>query len=310
MDAATRDRLDAILEPGAGLFFSRQLEFVFPDVMTAETPELGYKLHMPISTAINKGATSYTQTIFERIGVAQLISNYADDLPLAEVAGKQWTLPIKDYGIAYQWSIREQWSAEFGGVPLTAEKGIAAREAAEQRHNRTCWAGDPPVGLYGFFTHPNIPRALLAAAIDAGTAADTILAMLNGLVNGVVSLTHGVEKPSRMLLPTDEYSYVASTRLAAGTDTTILKYFLDNNPYIKEVFPLEECSADSPYNPTGHDLVVVYTPDPSKIRMETPVPFLQLPAEARNLALVVNTMATNGGVNARRPLSAVIAELP
>jgi hypothetical protein len=131
--------------------------------------------------------------------------------------------------------------------------------------------------------------------------------MLNELVNSVVSLTKGVARPSRLGMAIDPYSYIASTPRSTGTDTTILAFFLANNPYIQEVVPIHEFSGGGP---SGEDLLLAYTPDPRVMRFELVRPFTMRPAQERNMAFVVNCHARTGGINAPYPLEMVIGETP
>lgn len=105
-----------------------------------------------ISTEAGAGAEYITYRQYDSVGVAKIIANYADDLPRADVTGKEFTSPIRGIGIGYGYSVQEIRAAEMTGKALDARKASAAMKAHEQLINRLIFNGDAEYGLPGFLT--------------------------------------------------------------------------------------------------------------------------------------------------------------
>jgi hypothetical protein len=165
--------------------------------------------------------------------------------------------------------------------------------------------------------NPNITVALAPATGTGSSRAwtaktpDQILADLNGIVTSQIALTNGVEQPDSIGLSPERYALIASTPRSANSDTTILKYFLDNSPYVKNVYPLIEFANVTPRPSTevgSANLLVAYTNSEDKFTFEIPQPFEQMPVEARGMSFRVNCHARTAGVAVYYPLSITIWE--
>ena len=140
---------------------------------------------------------------------------------------------------------------------------------------------------------------------------DEILSDLNDGVTDIIELTNGVEVPDTILLPIAQLALIQKTRLAAGTDTTILQFFLANNPSITRIEWVVTLKAVNPL-PSGDvgtkDVMVVYRRDPDKLTLEIPQPYEQFPAQERNLEFIIPTHSRCGGVIIYYPLSVSVVE--
>jgi hypothetical protein len=172
--------------------------------------------------------------------------------------------------------------------------------------------------LQGLLSNPNITAAVAPNGAGGNPewttkTADEILADMNNTVNGIISLTKGVEVPDTVLLPIAQYTLISSTRsdANAGNDTTILEYFLRNQPIIRSVEWVNELKdvATPPSGAAGPlDCMVVYKRDAEKLTLEIPQPFEQLPVQERNLEFVVPVHSRCGGVIIYYPLSVSVLE--
>jgi hypothetical protein len=123
---------------------------------------------------------------------------------------------------------------------------------------------------------------------------------LNDAANGVVDLTNGAEIPDTVILPIEQYTLIASTPRSSTSDTTILDYFIQNNPFINSVEWANELKGAFT---GGADGFIVYRKDPDAIEFEMPVTFEQLPVQERGLEYVVNCHSRIAGTIVRYPLS-------
>jgi len=227
------------LDADTGAYFERELEHIKAKVYEKEYTELKAKMLIPISNEAPEGAESITYYEFDRAGHARIIANYADDLPFVEIAAKKYISPVEGTGVAYFYSTQDIRTAQMTGRNLPQRKANAAREADERLHNKLAWFGDANTGLRGMLTHPNI----LSTSVLAGTAGNTwalktpdeILKDMNYIVQNMIAQTKGVEYPDTLMLPPSEYALISSTPRSNNSDTTILAYFLANNPWINAV---------------------------------------------------------------------------
>jgi hypothetical protein len=272
---------------------------------------------IPVSTNAGAGAESITYQQFDQLGIAKIIANYADDLPRADIKGKEFTSPIRSLGASYGYAIQEIRAAQFAGRNLEQRKANAARRAVEQKINNIGWFGDANSNLLGLINHPNITRVAapnnLAATstLWVNKSPDEILKDLNSLANGIVDLTNGVEMPNTIMMPIDQYTLIHSTARSANSDTTIAQYFLMNNPFINRIEWVNELKAAgvgvSPIV-AGADIMIAYDNSPDKLTLEIPQPFEQFPAQERGLEFVIPVHARIGGVIVYYPLSIAVME--
>jgi hypothetical protein len=106
-------------------------------------------------------------------------------------------------------------------------------------------------------------------------------------------------------LPYNVYGDLASRPRSSTSDTTILEFFLKNNPWIKNVEVIPEAQGAGA---GGTDLCIVYKKDPDKLTLEIPQPFEQFPPQAEGLEFVTACHSRCGGVIIYYPLSICKAE--
>ena len=299
------------LDANESIFFARELEFVKTKTYDIIFPELKARTHIPVSFEAGEGAESITYQQFTQLGVAKIISNYADDLPRADVAGKEFTAPVKSLGDSYGWNVQEIRAARMAGRPLPQRKANAARRAIATLENRIAYFGDTDSGLQGFLTNPNVNTVVIPAD-GAGSSkkfADKtptqILRDLNSMATSIHAVSKGVESPDTLLLPLTQFNLIFTTQLSSGTDMTIGKFFLENSPHITNIDWLNEIEGSGP---GGVDQMVAYRRDPDKLTLEIPQDFEQFPVQKRGLEFLVPCHERCGGVIIYYPLSVAIAD--
>lgn len=299
------------LDANETFFFARELEYVKSKSYDIEFPEMKAFRHLPISTEAGEGANAITYAQFEETGMARVIESYANDLPRADIRGKEYTTLVRSIGVSYGYSIQEIRAAIYVGRSLTQRQSNAARRANDQSINRLAWFGDDTYNIPGLINNANIPATTVPAdGIGASTlwvnkTPDQILRDLNTITNGIVSLTKGVEMPNTVLLPVAQYTLIASTPRSSVSDTTILEYFIQNNPFITTVDWVPELAGAGV---SGSDIFIAYDKNPDKLTMEIPMPFTQFPPQERGLEFVVPCESRYGGIIVYYPLSLAFGE--
>ena len=297
------------LDADESVFFSRQLEHVKSRTYDKKYTEFKNRQIVPVSFEAGPGAETITYEQWDMVGIARVVADYANDFSTADVKAKEFTSRVKSLGSSYKYSVQDIRAAQHAGKPLTQRKADAAKRAIMQLENKITYFGDSEHGINGLFTNANVPNVALPAD-GAGAATtfaskidtpDKVVRDLNSIANTVVSQSNGVEVPSSLLLPVDQYTLIASTARSNDSDTTILKYFLDNNPFVREADWLVELAAAQ--GELAADTAWCYRRDPDALTLEIPQDFEQFPEQEKGLAWEVPVHERIGGVLIYYPLS-------
>lgn len=302
----------------ASVFFARELDYIKSETYDVEYPEFTALNNFPISMDVPAGAASITYYSYDKTGIAKIISNYATDLPRADIKGKPTTSPVKSLGASYGYSIQDMRESLMGKKSLDIRRADSARYAIEFAINSIALGGDEGSGLIGILTPDNdIPIYVIPANGQGGStlwkdkSAQQILADINGMQAYTAKLTKNVEKPDTLMLPSDVFIDI-TTRQIDNTGLTVGKFVLDNAPYLKHIIPASEFQSDSDINPyaTGTDpqsVALLYKNDKKKFSVEIPLMFVQHPAQPVKLEVEVPCEARTGGVILYYPLSLLLA---
>ena len=302
----------------ASVFFARELDFVKSQSYDVEYPEFTALSLFPMSSEVDPGAETITYYSYDKVGLAKIISNYATDLPRADVKGKPTTAIIKSIGDSYGYSIQEMRASRMAGKSLDTRKAEAARYQIDYLNNKIAWNGDPETGLKGVLSEDNdVPLYVLANGAKGTTSwadktEDEILADITGMLKQMATVTKKVEKPDTLALSADAYIEIQNKRIE-GTATTVLKYIQDNIPDIKQIVSCPELDADSvetnPYAAAsnGKAVALLFKNDARKLCIENPLPFMQYPIQTQGLEVVVPCEARTAGAIIYYPMSLLIA---
>ena len=293
--------LRLLQDAGESAFFARELEHILTRAHEVQYPELRARLFIPVNNEAGPGAESITYNQFDKVGAAKLVTDYADDIPMADVYGKKFTSPVESIAIGFGYSLQEVRASAMVNRSLPTMKADAARRAHEQLVDEIGALGDANTGLTGMLNNANVPTASAVNGTWATATADQIIEDMNEAVETMLTSTKSVESPDTILLPVDKFNVVNSRRVP-DTDITILKFFMSNNAWIRNI--------DHWYRLTGAgaattDRMVAYRRDPSKLELMIPQEFETLPVQERNLRFVIPTHSRIGGTIIYKPLSLI-----
>lgn len=302
----------------ASVFFARELDHVKAKSYDKLYPQLSSFTLFPHTSEADPGDETITYYGYDRTGTAQIINNYATDLPRADVKGEPTTANIKSIGASYGYSVQEMRASRKAGKNLDHRKAEAARYQVDVTLNKIAWAGDEKNKLMGVLTKTNNIPVIVSEEGAAGSSKwkdktpDEILADINGYMATVSRNTMDVERPDTLALPTDVFIDI-STRRIDMTNTTVKDFVIAHAPYLKEIVSAAELNANSvetnPYaaKEGGQNVAFFFTKDPDKIAVEDPMPYYQYPVQEDNLEFVVPCEARTAGVMIYYPMSALIA---
>jgi hypothetical protein len=301
------------LDSNETAMLERELTQLRTVVFTEETAPVLGRQFVPQATDIAASVEQYAYKVFRKVGKAKIGGNDADDAPLVDVVAKEITgkvYPVRD---AFKYALNELREAARVGTPLEQMRALTAREVIEQ--------GIDEMIAFGNTAEPGEESNVLTKGLlnntdvedgEGGTGSaivsltnwtdatdpDVIAGELHSLVTPIVVDSKQSVFPTDIILPTDRYSLISQKKVGVDNDTTILRSFLANNPYIQRVsqwWRLDDLGTNS----TGR--AVCYRRDPMILQSVIPQEFEMLPPQARNYAFVVNCQARCGGVKVYRP---------
>ena len=299
------------IDANESAFFKRELE-----VVKSKTYDVKYKPNVafslfPISSEASPAAEVITWRQFSRVGMAKMVSDYAQDFPRVDVYGVEYSVKPKGLGASYGYSIEEIRRAAMAGLPLETRRAEAARRAIEDKMNYIAFNGDTATNLKGFINYSGITEYTVASGGTGGTktwstkTADQILDDMNGIVHGVVSATNGIEQPDTMLMPLEQYNLITTKRLGTDSDTTVLEYFLKTNRYIKRVEWVTELKTAGD---SSTSRMMVYVNDANHLNLEVPLMFEQFEADKKAMSYSVACYAKTAGMVIFFPASVSYAD--
>lgn len=296
----------------ASIFFARELDYIKSKSYDKIYPEFTALNNFPITHEVPEGAESTTYYSYEKTGIADIISNYATDLPRADVKGNPTTAMVKSVGNSYGYSVQDMRASRMAGKSLDVRKAEAARYAVDRKINEIAFAGDKKHNLMGMLSPENdIPLYTLSTVGDRTSwkdkSASEILVDINGMFAYQAKLTQNVERADTLAIPPAEFIDI-STRQIPNTGYTVKKFLLENAPYLKDIISAPELSADNTAtNPYGANVAMLYTNSADKFSLEIPMAFYQYPLQNRNLEVIVPCEERVAGIIMYYPLSALIA---
>lgn len=289
--------------------FAKALEVVRRNNLELRFPQFMARQLVPVKNDIDPGVQVITWRSYGPVGMAKIISNYADDLPRADVQGEENSSKVYSIGNSYGYNIDEVAASAYSGQALETKKAAAARRANEERVEALTAVGDSRFGILGLLNQPNalvytVPAGAGGSTTWALKTPDEILADLNGIKRAVINTTKGAEKVNTIVLPETQRGIIQTTRLSDNSDTTIEEFWTKTNPGI-EILGWERLAGAGA---GGTDRIVAYNRDPEYIELNIPKEWTELSPQERNLEVVVPCHSRFGGVVLYYPLSMIYAD--
>lgn len=294
------------LDANESAFFKRQLEYVKSQTYDVKYKNLKATMLIPVSTGAPSGADTITFRSFSKIGVAKIVSDYANDFPRVDIFGEEKQAKVRSIGDSYGYSIKEIRRAQMAGLNLNQRRAEAARRASDEKVNDIAWNGDTDYGLQGLIDYPGITQYTVPAdgtgsvKLWSAKTPDKIVRDVTGMVDAIVDTTNGREAPDTLILPINQYLLIANTRMTDGNNKTILTYIMENNPFIQTiewVVELKGAGAGST------DRMMAYTRNSMNLTLEIPQPFEQFTPQQKGMEFEVVCHTETGGVIVYYPLS-------
>lgn len=291
------ERLDA----GETAMFEHQLRHVIAKLYETDYATIKSRQFIPILPGVHNGAETIKWDLWDSVGMAQLIANYADDLPSVSAFSSENISRIVGVGDSYQYSIQDVRRSAKAGSPLQTQKAKAARERIEYAIDDVLARGVSALGITGMVNNANV--SLVAADVGSWSLATAPLGIvrdLNKLVSAVVTQSKEHHIPDTLLLATTDFQIIAGMPMSVDNPTTVLRYFLSTSPYIKNIDSWWKL--DLANEGGTNTRAVAYKRSPDILEGVVPQEFEQFTPQVKDLRFHVPCHARVGGTIVYRPL--------
>ena len=293
-------------------FLLSQLTAIESKMYEKKYKAITYNLLIPISNEAGEWAESVTYFYMDGAAVAEFVGTKSLNVPIAEIGTDKITVPVELGATGYEYSDEELRQAIQLKRSLPQLKSNVARRAYEELAQRTAMTGDPNHNLPGFINNVNVTAATVVNP-GSGTewvnkSPEEILFDINDFMGDIFVDTLQVEKPNTLLLPTAQWNYIAGTPRNTVSDTTILKWLVNNSPYLssmEDVIPVAELAGAGG---GGSDRMMAYDKDIDKVVMHIPMPLRFTAPQRKGRGFEVPGEFKIGGVEFRYPGSARYAD--
>ncbi len=236
---AAQRRCDA----GEDVFLARQLIFLQNKEVNQLFVQNKALSYVPVDTSVPVGAEQFTTPSFTQVGSAAFVTNYGTDFPSADVYVTETIFRMFDIGSSYRYSLKDIRAAAFGGVPLSSKRADASRLAHDAKIDEIALSGDTARGIKGLANNSGVTVLTAGGGTIVGNwetaSAATIKADLAAMESTVLFACNGQDQLMADTLLLDDESYmIMNTRPSTSfSDQSILKSYLSNSPYIRNIEP-------------------------------------------------------------------------
>ena len=299
------------LDSNESVFFNRELAYVKAKSYDAKYAELKGLSLIPISTEAGAGVNEIIFHQYRGVGFAKVIADYAKDFPRVDIYGEEKAVKVKGIGDSYGYSIKEIRASQRTGKNLDQRRAITARRAHDEMMNRMALKSNTADGTFGLLDFPGITEVTLQAdgtsssKTWASKTPDQIVRDINDLVNAVMEPTSAREVPDTLLLPIAQYNDLASRRIGEAGEKTLMRYILDNSPYIKKIDWLSELKN---FGAGGTNRALVGRFDEEHLTLEIPQPFEQFEAQQEGMEFTIPCHSECAGTIIYYPLAFAFAD--
>lgn len=305
------DRLEKSgrFDAAEGLIFARQLEEIDPTrYEVIHKPLTKWKEVLPIRS-FTPGTDRITYRLLDQTGHAELSSPAnITDVPMADANAEEFSNRVYAWVLGYYYTAQELRRSAIAGVALPSEKIIAVERGYNRRLQTTMFLGDSRINLEGLINHTgvtNTQAALPASGSDrtwpgGDKTNDEIAFDVTDAVSRIRQRTYGEYGESDMTVALNQsrYDYLATTRMATGTDTTIMQFLLNNSASngISNFVVIHDLTGQG----TGStELMIVYPKKNEVLEANVAENILWMPMEQKGLAFIFNSEMEFGGLTIR-----------
>lgn len=281
-------------------FFISQLAYTEAGIYTRQYTPMQYQRFVPVSSEAGEWAENVRYQTYDGVAMGRRASSKPDDINLVDVTMAEKKFDIQPGDIGYHYTQQEIIQSAYLRNPLSNARMVMAMEGFQRHMNQVALWGESD--LYGLLKNPNVPKGNAPKGNWESASPDEILSDLRTLLMVPFNASSNNDVPDTILLPADQYAKISDTPRSANTDTTILKFFKDNNLYRDytggdiKVYP---CFGLDKAGTGGSNRAVSYVNSTDRCIMHIPMPLKFLAPQLRGQAVYVPGMYRYSGVEVR-----------
>lgn len=271
---------------------------------------------VPLNPQTAPGVDSTLRYRLTTVGQWRMAADYATNTDPVDF----YLTPIV-YGAEYfkahtRWSNRELDRMEFArrnnmagiSIDIAKEKQLAIEETYMQLLNKVNSVGIPQKNIYGLHSHPDVPVLIAPYKLGLARTPDENLAVLSLFSTTIRRNTKQIEAPNTALFPDRVIRELSIQKVSTSGDKSTLAYWLENEPYIKDVDTAPELDTAGP---GGVELAQAYDRSPNKLDYMVPKPMqMDGPLQFHAGHWRQDYDSELSGVHFRRPYSSVKMVFP
>lgn len=279
----------------ATAFFQRELMHIITTPYFKVYSEIKYAQLWPVTYEVPTGARTWEAQLFDELGQADIVDDYADDAPDAEIAGSELIGKIYPVRAQFTYSLQDIRSAMLASRPIDAMKAAASRRIVERKCDVLAATGDSKRSLTGFANDANATTVTAGTKAKGGTkwitlstgvvnaTPDEMLADINLMYWAVFNATDGNIEPNTLNVGKGVWGVMNTVRLDQYNQTTVGDYLRSKLPWLKNInyWPRLNTAGSA-----GVERQIVAAVDPEYARAIIPQDYEILPPQVRNMSWV------------------------
>lgn len=278
----------------AGIWTVKQLTATLNRAYEKEYAENSVVNIFPVTNEIPGHAKYFEYPEFDGVGIAQIIADYSDDLPLVDSFMTEKQGKVFRFGNAFLISTDEIKAGAATGQSLSTRKQALAFEAHDNLLDKLVWSGSAPHGIVSVFNQPNINTVVASGSwTDATVAVNDVTAM----IDAVESSTQGFHHVTDILLPASARRVMQ--RLVDNTTLSYGELFTRNNPGVT----LRYMQFLDNYDGAGGKAALAFEKNPLNASIEIPEATNVLPGQVKDLHIKYPVTSKSTGLIIYRPLT-------
>lgn len=280
----------------AGIWTVSQLTAALNRAYEKEYAENSVVNIFPVTNEIPGHAKYFEYPEFDGVGIAQIISDYSDDLPTVDAFMNEKQGKVFRFGNAFLISTDEIKAGAATGQSLSTRKQALAFEAHDNLLDKLVWSGSAPHGIPSVFDHPNINNVVAGTWNSAAAAMTDITA----LIDAIETSTNGTHTATDILLPASARRLMQE--LAPNTSISYAQLFATNNSGIN----LRYLQFLDNYDGAGGKAALAFEKNPLNMSIEIPEATNVLPGQPNDLHFKYPVTSKATGLIVYRPLTMAV----
>ena len=277
----------------AGIWTVSQLTAALNRAYEKEYAENSVVNIFPVTNEIPGHAKYFEYPEFDGVGIAQIIADYSDDLPLVDAFMTEKQGKVFRFGNAFLISTDEIKAGAATGQSLSTRKQALAFEAHDNLLDKLVWSGSTPHGIPSVFDHPNINNVVAGTWNSAAAAMTDITA----LIDAIETSTNGTHTATDILLPASARRLMQE--LVPNTSISYAQLFATNNSGIN----LRYLQFLDNYDGAGGKAALAFEKNPLNLSIEIPEATNVLPGQVKDLHIKYPVTSKTTGLILYRPLT-------